>query len=122
MIATALGAALAFNLVCSGTVRTGPLGLVMPEAGGDPIAVTYRLDLDAGLWCSDACETTERLDSVFEGVMVLRDRHYPAGSSTIMVSAATGRFSDTRVEWSRATLVSGTCRVAPFTGFLDRTA
>lgn len=122
MIATALEAALAFNLVCAGWVRTGPLGLVMPEAGGDPIEIVYRVDLDAGLWCSDACETTERLDTVFEGVIVLRDRHYPAGSSTIMVTPATGRFTDTRVEWNSATLISGTCRVAPFTGFLDRTA
>jgi hypothetical protein len=122
MIATALEAALAFNLVCSGTVRTGPLGLVMPEAGGEPVAITYRVDLEARLWCSDACETTERLDSVFEGVIVLRDLHYPAGSSVIMVNPATGRFSDTRVEWNRATLTSGACEVAPFTGFLGRTA
>lgn len=122
MIATALEAALAFNLVCSGMVRTGPLGLVMPEAGGEPIEIIYRVDLDAGLWCSDACTGTERLDTVFEGVIVLRDLHYPAGSSTIMVNPATGRFSDTRVEWSRATLISGTCERAPFTGFFGRTA
>jgi|GEM_PF-5912866 len=122
MIAAALEAALAFNLVCSGMARTGPLGLVMPEAGGDPVAITYRVDLDARLWCSGACETVERLDSVFEGVIVLRDRHYPAGSSVIMVNPATGRFTDTSVEWTRATLISGACEVAPFGGFVDRTA
>lgn len=122
MIATALEAVLAFNLVCSGTVRTGPLGLVMPEAGGDPIEITYRVDLDARLWCSGPCDATERLDTVFEGVIVLRDQHYPAGSNTIMITPSTGRFSDTRVEWNSATLISGTCVRAPFTGFLNRTA
>lgn len=122
MIATALEAALAFNLVCTGSVRTGPLGLVMPEAGGAPVEVTYRVDLGARLWCSGECETVERLDTVFEGMIVLRDLHYPAGSSVIMVEPATGRFTDTRIEWNTATLTSGACRVAPFTGFLNRMA
>lgn len=122
MIATALEAALAFNLVCSGTVRTGPLGLAMPEAGGTPMEITYRVDLDAGLWCSGACEMVEPLNSVFGGVIVLRDLHHPAGSSVIMVTPATARFTDTRIEGNTATLASGACRVAPFTGFLDRTA
>ena len=39
-----------------------------------------------------------------------------------MVTPATGRFSDTRVEWNSATLTSGACQRAPFTGFLARTA
>lgn len=117
MIATALEAALAFNLVCTGTSRTGPLGLVMPEAGGEPVEIVYRVDFDARTWCSGACEATERLDAVFEGVIVLRDRQYPAGSDVIMMSPATGRFTHTRIEWNTATLISGTCARAPFTGF-----
>lgn len=121
MIAQGLAAALAFNLVCDGMTRTGPLGLAMPEADGDPVEIVYRVDLDARLWCSGACETTERLDSVVQGIIVLRDRHYPAGSSVIMIMPAVGRFTDTRVEWSNATLISGSCRVAPFTGFFGET-
>jgi hypothetical protein len=125
MIAIALEVALAFDLVCSGTVRTGPVGLAMPEASGDPIELTYRVDVDGRMWCSDACDETERLDSVFEGVIVLRDRHLATGSSVIMISPADGRFSDTRIDagidGNIATLASGVCRVAPFTGFPDRT-
>ena len=122
MIAQVLEAALAFNLVCSGMTRTGPLGLAMPEADGDPVEIVYRMDLDARLWCSGACEATERLDSIVDGTIVLRDLHYPAGSSVIMVMPALGRFTDTRVEWSNATLISGACRRAPFTGFGGETA
>jgi len=122
MIATALEAAIAFNLICSGTVRTGPIGFAMPEESGDPIEITYRVDLDARLWCSDACPGTEPLDSVFEGVIVLRDLQYPAGSHVIMVTPATGRFTDTHIVNTTATLRSGACRAAPFTGFPSRIA
>ena len=50
MIAAALQVAAAFNLVCTGTARTGPLGLALPEAGGTPFAITYRIDLDGNSW------------------------------------------------------------------------
>jgi hypothetical protein len=122
MIAAALQLALAFNLVCSGTMRSGPLGLVLPERDGEPFSITYRIDLEARLWCSDACEATEALAAVFEGQIVLRQLHYPAGSSVIIFDPATGRFSDTRIEGNTATLRSGSCEPAPFTGFLGRIA
>jgi hypothetical protein len=119
MIAIALEVALAFDLVCSGMVRTGPVGLAMPESSGDPIELTYRIDVDGRMWCSNDCEETERLDSVIEGVILLRDRHLATGSSVIMISPAEGRFSDIRIDGNIATLTSGTCSVAPFTGFPD---
>src|ERR1044072_9330720 len=95
--ALALEAALAFNLVCSGMVRTGPVCLAMPEASGAPMAVTYRIDLDARLWCSDACGATEPVDTVFEGMIVLRDSHTLGGSSLVMINHGESTFSALRI-------------------------
>jgi len=117
MIAAALQIGLAFNLICSGTLRSGPVGLALPEEGGEPFTVTYRIDVDGRRWCSDACAGVEPLDTIFEGQIILRERHDPAGSNVITIFPAQGRFTDTLVEENRATLRSGTCRPEPFTGF-----
>ena len=120
MLAAALQFAAAFNLVCSGTLRSGPLGQALPEEGGEPFTITYRIDLDGRSWCSGACETTEPLADVIGGQILLRDRHHPGGSDVITITPATGRFTDTRIDGNTATLRSGTCEAAPFTGFFGR--
>lgn len=117
MLAAALHVAAAFNLVCTGTARTGPLGLALPEAGGAPFAITYRIDLDGNSWCSDACDATEPVASVLDGQIVLRERHSPRGSNVITFTPATLRFTDTRIEGDTAILRSGTCEVETFTDF-----
>ena len=117
MIAAALQVIAAFNLVCSGTIRSGPVGLALPEPDGEPFSITYRIDLDARRWCSDACDTVESLNAVAEGQIVLRDLHVPEGSSVITVFPAQGRFTDTLIQGDHATLRSGACRPEPFAGF-----
>jgi hypothetical protein len=117
MLALPLQVALAFNLICSGTMRSGPIGLALPERDGEPFTITYRIDLDARRWCSDSCQATEPLASIFEGQIVLRDRHDPDGSSVVTIIPALGRFTDTLIEGNEATLRSGTCAPERFTGF-----
>jgi len=117
MIAAALPVALAFNLICSGTLRSGPVGLALPEQDGERFTIVYRIDLDARRWCSDACEAVEPLAAIVEGHILLRDRHDPGGSSVVTVVPEWGRFTDTLIEGSTATLRSGTCEPHPFTGF-----
>jgi hypothetical protein len=117
MLAVPLQILAAFNLVCNGTMRSGPVGLALPEQDGGPYSITYRIDLDARRWCSDACTETEALDSIFEGQIVLRDQHDPEGSSVVTIFPARGRFTDTLIAGSTATLRSGTCAPEPFTGF-----
>ena len=109
--------AIAFNLICSGTMRTGPIGLALPEQDGEPFTVTYRIDLEARRWCTDACEDTEPLALVFEGLILLRDQHDDEGSSTVTIFPAQRHFTDTVIVGNTATLRSGTCQPAPFTGF-----
>jgi hypothetical protein len=113
----ALQVAITFNLICSGTLRSGPVGLALPEQDGEPFTITYRIDLDARRWCSDACDEVEPLASIVDGQILLRDRHDPDGSSVVTIFPAARRFTDTRIEGDRATLRSGSCEAEPFTGF-----
>jgi hypothetical protein len=122
MIALALQLAAAFNLVCAGTVRAGPLGLALPEEQGEAIAETYRIDLGAGLWCRGDCTRTEPVTEVAESYVVLRDSHDPAGGNFIMVALPSGGFVDTNIVDSTAVLRSGRCQRAAFSGFPSLTA
>jgi hypothetical protein len=119
MIAAALQLSLAFNLVCSGTMRSGPLGLALPEAGGAPFEITYRIDVDGRTWCSDRCDETEAVVRITGSEIVLRELNNPAGGSFVNVDLASGHFTDTLIVGNTATLRSGTCERAPFTGFID---
>lgn len=122
MIAAGLQMIAAFNLACSGTMRSGPIGLALPEEEGEPFTIVYRIDLDGRRWCSGECDTVEPLASLAGGEIVLRDRHDPAGSSVVRFLPGTGRFTDTLIVGNTATLRSGTCEPAAFTGFPIRVA
>jgi hypothetical protein len=117
MIAQVLQLAAAFNLVCAGTVRTGPIGLALPEAAGDPIEITYRIDLGARLWCRGDCTAVEPIGETAEIYAVLRDSHVESGGHFIMVELPVGLFTDTEIADSTATLRSGRCRREAFGGF-----
>lgn len=117
MIAAALPIVAAFDLICSGTMRTGPIGLALPEQNGEPFTITYRIDLDARLWCTDSCTATEPLAQIVEGQILLRDRHDADGSNVVTIFPAMRRFTDTAIAGNTATLRSGACEPAPFSGF-----
>jgi hypothetical protein len=116
-LALAMQAIAAFNLVCSGTLRSGPIGVALPEEGGEPFAITYRIDLSSRLWCSDPCNATEPVAEIVDGAILLRDQHRPSGSHVIVFTPRTGRFADTLNEDDFAVLRSGRCEPAPFEGF-----
>lgn len=118
----ALQAALAFNLVCTGTERAGPLGMALPESGSVPWEVSYRIDLDLRRWCSDACAETEAVGDILFARILLRDRHGPEGSHVITFNPATGRLTDTLNHNDRMVLRHATCSRADFTGFPNAAA
>lgn len=120
--ALALQTAAALNLMCVGTLRTGPVGIALPEAEGEPFEIVYRIDLAAGSWCADACETSEPIAEADGGYILLRDRQGPNGSHVITLFPAQGRFTDTLIEGETATLRSGRCLPAGFEGVPDRIA
>jgi hypothetical protein len=117
LLLAALQAALAFNLDCTGTELAGPLGLSRPDQVPASFAITYRIDLDLRLWCSDACERTEAVGEIMFAQILLRDRHSPEGSHVITFDPATGRLTDTLNHNDRMVLRHATCTRADFTGF-----
>jgi len=122
LLAAALQAALAFNLVCTGTERAGPLGLSLPDSAGTPFESSYRIDLDLRRWCRDACETTEAVGDILFARILLRDRHSPEGSHVIIFDPAAGALTDTLNEGNHMVLRHATCRREPFSGFPNAVA
>jgi hypothetical protein len=122
LLAAATQAALAFNLVCTGTERSGPLGLALPMSGATPFEISYRLDLDQGRWCSDACGETETVAGVVLARILLRDRHGREGSHVIIFDPATGRLTDTLNHHDRMVLRHATCVREAFSGFPNAAA
>lgn len=116
-VVIALQTIAAFNLACSGTLRTGPVGLALPDQQSEPITVTYRINADDRRWCSDACETTEPIAAITQGLILLRDRREGSRSHTITITPSNVRFVDTLIEGGQATLRSGQCEPRDFTGF-----
>jgi len=57
------------------------------------------------------------LASIIEGQILLRERHDPTGSNVVTIFPGQRRFTDTLIEGDTATLRSGTCQPAPFSGF-----
>jgi hypothetical protein len=117
LLTAALQAALAFNLVCTGTERAGPLGLAVPDSAATTFEASYRIDLDQRLWCSDACDETEALGGVVLAQILLRDRHSPEGSHVIIFNPANGLLTDTLNAGDRMVLRRATCTREDFTGF-----
>ena len=116
-VTTALQAALAFNLACSGTERAGPLGLSLPDGPATRFEISDRIDLDPGRWCSDACDRTERIGGVLSTHILLRDSRSARGRHVIDFDPATGRLADTLTDGDRQVLRHGTCTRQPFLGF-----
>lgn len=122
LLGIALQAALAFNLVCTGTERSGPLGLALPDTIATTWEVSYRIDLDLRRWCSDTCAETEELGDVVFAQILLRDRHGAEGSHVIIFNPANGLLTDTLNHNDRMILRRATCTRADFTGFPNATS
>ena len=120
--AVALQAVAALNMVCAGTLRTGPVGLALPESAGEPFEITYRVDMARRTWCTGACESREPIAYEGEGYVVLRDRQRANGSHVITLFPSAARFTDTLIEGDQATLRSGVCLPGGFENVPDRTA
>lgn len=112
----------ALNLVCAGTVRTGPVGLALPESQGEAFDIVYRIDLAARTWCADACESREPIALVGDGYIVLRDRQEADGSHVITLFPPANRFTDTLIQGDRTTLRSGRCLPHRLENVRDRIA
>jgi hypothetical protein len=113
-------AALAFNLICTGTTTTGELmDFDKPKT---PVTVVLRVDLEKNRWCSGDCKSTAAIKELRETSIIFRMGEDDNGDDFFYVNRETGELLDrTRsfaLKW--ITLTQGQCEKAPFTGFPAR--
>lgn len=123
MIAIALQAVAAFNLVCSGTHVTATL-VDNPHGLADrreaSATWTYRVDLVANRWCRDACETTQNILRVTDTMIYFRRMDEHPFRIFTYVSRETGEILDQDNAADQVSVWRGRCERAPFSGFPAR--
>lgn len=116
MIALALQAAAAFNLVCTGTT------ILNHVDSGRAQEVILRVDLESGRFCFDDCGVVEPIARLSETEIVFQDVNLPATHGRVLrrMDRATGAYL-LSIESDRLSLgMTGRCVTAPFTGFRRR--
>ncbi len=119
MIAFALQAAAAFNLVCASIYTTEPSFSSGSPTAEAPFAVTYRIDLDQARYCTNPCESIEPLAEVTNAWIMLKNTSILSGledGTVIGVHRGTGRYIGRAVGMNTVRHF-GRCERAPFTGF-----
>jgi hypothetical protein len=120
-----------FNMICSGTTS----GVVDPreprllDAPRQHWVRSYRVDLDAGRYCQDACETVTALaegepgqlvfvDSVALIDLVTRERHSAVMDRVTRKYRATDTIQDLNYGYYKMSVeATGACEAGPFSGF-----
>lgn len=123
MIALALQVAAAFNLVCTGTYRTGPIAISTLDLPGTPFTTVYRIDLSRGRFCTNECPSTSALARVTETEITLYDVHTDPGTAngtTTNINRETGAYMSTSIFGDSMSVFTAQCERAPFTGFPTR--
>ena len=122
MLALALQAVAAFNLVCTGTMIMGSAAHEYEPLEGR-FTTTIRVDLTSRRWCDGECRETAPLVRVTPTEIVFAELR-PGGGSPSGGTHSVNRESGAYLYASRAGPVflshTGTCRRAPFTGFPAR--
>jgi hypothetical protein len=72
-----------FDLQCQGTQQRDGLP-------AEPYASHLKVDLDAGLWCRDACESVYKISRTDPGEIVLGETEY----DSITVNRVNGHFAE----------------------------
>lgn len=111
----ALASAAAFNLVCLQTTLDGK------AVKRDP--VVYRVDMDAGRYCSDECLESEEIDKVTDLELFLMLKTTGRIQFLLRVNRESGNYVF-RVEVGpndpKPIVAEGHCEAAPFTGLPTR--
>jgi len=111
MLALALQTAVAFNLVCTGTMQLN--GIERPDE------TVLRVDLESGRFCFADCGRVERIARVTDAEILFQDVPLPATGGRVVrrYDRASGDYLLSSVAGSVNIEVRGRCTTAPFTGF-----
>ena len=81
----------------------------------------YRIDLQRGEWCADQCPVVATIAEVTSGTLLLKNEKLSQNGNMIIerVNRSTGVWFYAREfpasKWGK--VVSGSCEIAPFSGF-----
>lgn len=115
-----------FNLECTGTTDV----IFVGGQTAKPYQRTLRIDLSAKQWCAGDCAAVEPIASIQPGQIILRDvtrdtprEYWRETESVDRVSGYhSSRASDHPIasgRGGRSSFSSGSCKLAPFTGFTN---
>lgn len=122
MLTWATAAVAAFNLVCSGTVTSE----MSSQKKSEPYTYTYRINLNAGLYCAGPCKAQGKIHEIQPTRLILADvrtdtskERYietnsidrETGAHFILISSEMPLLPNSLKKWT------GSCEKAPFTGF-----
>lgn len=116
-------AASSFNLNCQATEHIFSIGSeeLFKTINKEHVAVGFRVDLDARLWCTGECTATSRISSVDDSRIILRRQEDAAGDEVVSLNRRTGDLLERKRLFLEpgmlVTLVEGTCERSSFTGF-----
>jgi len=122
-MASPAASANAFNLNCSGSLRTLMPYLLKDET--EPYSKTYRIDLDAKKWCDGECKAQFDIAEVTPLAIILQDKNIDTPREHQKVRAQISRetgaeyiYANSGVGRMRMTMVwDGRCEKAAFSGF-----
>lgn len=120
MVGLALQLVAAFNLVCTGTERSGPVGggLLASVRESTPFVTTFRIDLERGQYCSGHCTGTIPLHSVSDTEITLHQQLTETQSGrNAGINRETGLYRDVFILGNHMWVRQGQCERVPFTGF-----
>lgn len=123
MTSVALAAAMAFNLVCTGTTYIGSGMDALKKENRSPYSETFRIDLGAERWCSGKCVTTSRIYRFSQTRIMLKlEQDDRIGlESFISLNREDGSIVDrTKASEEFIIMNTGKCERAAFTGFPAR--
>ncbi|HST36264.1 MAG TPA: hypothetical protein VLK25_06510 [Allosphingosinicella sp.] len=121
MLAFALQAVVAFNLICTGTYTTERRHRRLDHVVSQPrpFTIVYRVDLTGARYCVDACTSIKPLAEVSESAIVFEDTSILFGQDDgvlILMDRRTGRYIGNS-NFLDTVRHSGRCEQAPFGGF-----
>jgi hypothetical protein len=121
MIMTMATAALAFNLVCTGTLETKSYF----DRRIEPYERTYRMDLGAKKWCEGECKALFDFSDIGATYLILANKTVDTprerSFSSHQIDRETGAESSLMTSGVRERILilkwDGQCQRAPFSGF-----
>lgn len=109
----AASAAVAFSLICTGTLGGWGFGKADPPR---PARSVYQVDLASKRFCSDTCVAAPTIAQIKPTYLMLSNNRTSGFASGQQVNLETGAWFSTMLTENGVVSITGTCRKGPFGG------